>query len=122
MNATSKIDWPNLRLLRAQSLVARILSVIDPYLCDHMEEVSARREVHDALIELFAGIGVDIVTDYDRQEAGLPPRAPNGWTVEELIALEKRRLDALYAPVTVHNFPVSETRESENVITPKGRK
>ena len=94
-----EIPWPNLRLRRAEALAHRVLSIVDPYLCDHIEGIHVRREVSDALIRLFAEIGADVVTDCDRQEAHLPPRGPTGWTAEELIALEKRRIDALYAPL-----------------------
>jgi hypothetical protein len=41
---------------------------------------------------------VEVVTDYTRQEAGLPPRDGKGWTMEELVALERKRLELMSAP------------------------
>lgn len=42
--------------------------------------------------------GVEFVTDYDREQCGLPPRGPEGWTVEELMLLERVRLSRMLAP------------------------
>jgi hypothetical protein len=43
--------------------------------------------------------GVEIITDYTRQEMGLPPLGPDGWTIEEIIALEQKRLEMLTKPI-----------------------
>jgi len=91
--------YPDLRLQRATSLVAAVLQKIDPYL-DRQQD-RARRDAYEALIELFHSEGVDVITDHDRAAVGLPPRGPSGLTSEEMLAMEKRRLDYLLAPITV---------------------
>jgi hypothetical protein len=57
------------------------------------------RDVFYALQDALTTIGVDMVTDYDRQQLGLPPRGPDGWTPDELVAMERLRLDALMRPI-----------------------
>jgi hypothetical protein len=59
------------------------------------------REINYDLMELCMKEGVEILTDYTRTEIGLPQRGPDGWTMEEIIALEKCRLDMMYAPLTM---------------------
>lgn len=70
---------------------------LSPYLDESQDRV--RRDVYKALIELFHDEGVDVITDMTRADAGLPPRGPDGYTLDELVALEKRRLDILTAPI-----------------------
>ena len=54
----------------------------------------------------FGGAGVvEIVSDFDRQQYGLTPRGPDGWTMEEIVELEKRRLELMFAPMPTHVMP-----------------
>ncbi len=95
----SEVCRQDLRRLRVQSLLAQIMHIVEEHICDH-EPRNHRREVTNKLYDLFATEGVEVLTDYTRQEAGLPPRGPDGWTLEEIIALEKRRLEILNRPIS----------------------
>lgn len=87
---------PNMRKQRADELTHAILRTIRPFIDGDREE-----DIYRALDDLLEKHGAEIVTDYTRKEAGLPPRGPDGWTVEEMMALEKRRLELLYAPLSL---------------------
>lgn len=91
----------NLRLNRAEQLIAAVMSAVCPHLS---EEHDAARDVYYALVDMFTRDGIEVLSDYDRQAAGLPPRGPDGWTMEEIVELEKRRLEALARPVFMPTF------------------
>ena len=57
------------------------------------------RDLHYELLEAMERHGAEIVSDFDRQEFGLPPRGPDGWTMEEIVALEQRRMEMLTRPI-----------------------
>jgi hypothetical protein len=105
--ATEQLKRQDLRMMRAQYLVAAVIQKISPFLDERQDR--ARRDAHEALIELFHNEGVDVITDASRADAGLPPRGPDGYTVDELLAIEKRRLDYLSAPLiaTLNGEPVT---------------
>lgn len=84
----------NLRRRRSDMLTHEVMRRLERYI--DRDAISA---AHSQLRELFEEQGVDILTDYDRKEYGLPPRGPDGWTVEEIVALEQRRLELMYAPM-----------------------
>jgi hypothetical protein len=111
---TDQLRRQDLRMLRAQSLMHAVLQRVEPYLDPQQDR--ARRDVYEALIELFHNEGVDVITDTARADAGLPPRGPDGWTVEEMVALEKRRMDLLTAPLvaTLHGEPVTFIPRSDH--------
>lgn len=97
--SNSRIPWPDLRRNRAMQFTAAVMNKVGPYIRD--ETGHEMRDAHDALFELFFQEGVDVITDHDRAEAGLPPRGPDGRTVEEMVALEARRLEMLTRPLAV---------------------
>jgi len=70
-------------------------------------ERDLHRDLHYELLEAMEKVGAEIVSDYDRQQYGLSPRGPDGWTMEEIIELEKRRLEAMYAPSPTFIVPRS---------------
>jgi len=86
----------NLREARARGLVAAVLHEIGPCI-----DEGQMREVHHRLIELFFHKGVEVLTDHDRELAGLPPRDQDGWTADELRIHEARKLELLLRPLTV---------------------
>ena len=92
-----RLDWPDLRRVRAQVLEHLVMSIIDRHICDHGED-DPRREIADKLFEELYNGGYEIISDYERERLGMPPRGEEGWTAEELIVLEKRRLDDLMKP------------------------
>lgn len=86
----------NLRENKAKQLASSVLNELDrliPYDC--------KNQVWEKLVDLFMMDGIEILTDHDREQAGLPPRGPEGWTTDELIALEKMRLDVLMKPISM---------------------
>jgi hypothetical protein len=92
--ATDAMMRLDLRRRRAMGLTAAVLRELP----DHCDPHRWKEDVHDALMRVFAGEGVEVLTDYDRTTLGLPPRGPDGWTPEELLALERRHLELLTRP------------------------
>ncbi len=86
----------NLRNMRADVLGHEILSRLRPFI-----EPGQEKDAYNALISLLRDKGVEIITDDMRKDMGLPPRGPDGWTVEEMMALEQRRLEILHKPAPV---------------------
>lgn len=84
----------NLRRRRAEMLAHEIMRRAKPFI--HYE---ARESFFYSLRELFEEEGVEVLTEHDRQQLGLSPRGPDGWTIEEMMALEKMRLDLLTRPL-----------------------
>ena len=108
--ALDELQRINLRQRRAYGLAHEIMAKVmkaSPHLHYHASGAE-QCAVHDAILETLMGVGAEIVTDHDRSEAGLPPRGADGWTVEELIALERRRIEALYAPWPVGGFATKQ--------------
>ncbi len=81
----------NLRYNRAQSLMAGILRAIEPHLRDDVRLDDVCHEI----VKMLHDAGAEVLTDHDRQMAGLQPRDDHGWTPEELIALERHRLEIM---------------------------
>lgn len=89
------IERIDLRKVRADQAVTSILH----YILDRYVPSACREDAHRDLYQKFMEAGAEILTDAHRQEAGLPPRGPDGWTLEEIIALEKHRLEMLTKPL-----------------------
>lgn len=89
----------DLRRRRAESLAHTIFSQLQHYIPRANE-----REAFKELLAVLEQQGVEVLTDQLREDAGLPARGPDGWTVDELLELEKKRLELIsrpLAPVTV---------------------
>lgn len=98
-HATSfRVPHPDRRRLRTNVLVAEVLQAIGPFLRED-ERVRGHEEASRILMHKFYEAGVDFLTDQDRAELGLSERGANGWTAEEVQALEAKRLEALMAPL-----------------------
>jgi hypothetical protein len=93
-----QIERINKRRMRAMSLTAQIMQLVGRYIPDDPER-DLLKDLHYELLEALERHGAEIVSDFDRQEYGLPPRGPDGWTMEEIIALEQKRLEALTRPL-----------------------
>lgn len=89
---------PELRRNHANALTAHIIHAIGDYLCRH-GEVDGLREASAKLFEAIYESGAYIVTDADRQAAGLDMRGPYGLTRQELQILEMKRIEAMLAPM-----------------------
>lgn len=88
------------RLHRAQVIAAQIMRLADPHLCEHGER-NSHKAFYEELVKFLWNSGFEILTDADRADAGLPIRGRNGWTADELRALENARLDAMMRPMPI---------------------
>lgn len=86
---------PDLRYRRAQSMAHAIRQEIEPFLARGTDQ----RPLMDKLFALCMQRGVEVLTDADRITLGLPPRTTDGWTAEEIAAMEQQRLRAMYEPI-----------------------
>lgn len=86
------------RRLRAMALTAQILQIVGKYI-PHNRDRDPMRDLTQELQDALEKAGAEIVSDFDRQQYGLSPRGPDGWTMEEIVESEKRRLDLMYAPM-----------------------
>lgn len=89
---------PELRRRHAQALTAHVMHAIGDHLCRHGEE-DGLREASAKLFEMIYESGAYVVTDADRQAAGLPMRGPYGLTQQELQIMEAKRIEAMLAPM-----------------------
>jgi hypothetical protein len=90
----------NLRLERAQTLTALVLSAITPHLRT-LQDHRAERDIVDALGKLFYEGGFEAIGDATRERCGLPQRDHMGWTPHELVCLEQHRLELLMRPLNI---------------------
>jgi hypothetical protein len=91
----------DLRRVRAQLLLAEVMRIVRGEVpdCEEVYESDCLRAITRKLEDLFRQDGVEVLTDYTRQEMGLPPRGPDGWTIEEIHAMERLRLERMTAPL-----------------------
>lgn len=108
--ATAKMDRMNLRVHRARALAAAVIQELEHNDLSNTRDV--RRAVHDTVLRVFHDHGVEVLTDFDREQFGLPPRGPDGWTVDEIFALEKRRLEMMTRPVVGTIEPIEEKSDA----------
>lgn len=96
-SATDHILLINVRRRRAEQLTGMVFQAIERYIDDseRAREFNIRRRVFEELGTLFSAIGVEVVTDFSRVEAGLPLRNEEGYTVDELRKMEQARLEAM---------------------------
>ncbi len=94
----NSIQPPDMRRIRAQRLTGSIMQELSPLL-DRSQDDFLRRDVHEAVFNLLWRTGVEIITDFDRKELGLPDRGNEGWTPDELRIMEAKRIEALLSPM-----------------------
>lgn len=80
---------PDMRRMRATRLVALVMNIVSDHLPGDRKQ---HRDISRMLLEEFWKSGADIVTDSDREAAGLAPRGELGWTQPELVAMDEVRL------------------------------
>jgi hypothetical protein len=85
----------NLREVRSHDVVTYILNSLLDFIPTYCQDKAI-----DTIYKLLDDAGAEIITDQTRKEAGLPPRGPDGWTAEELIELERRRMELLMQPIS----------------------
>ncbi len=89
-----ELRLPDRRRTRAMPIVHAIIHIVRKYVREDRES-EALRDLSHKLFEKMHRDGAEIITDADRAEAGLPPRGPDGWTMEELALLEARRMERM---------------------------
>ncbi|MCK1322175.1 hypothetical protein IVA94_14990 [Bradyrhizobium sp. 156] len=99
MKATDQMMRQDMRRLRIQPLLHEILHIVCNHLSDEDYRRNAMRELQHELFDKLYEMGAELVTDHTRAAMGLPARGPDGWTMEELIELEKKRLELLTQPI-----------------------
>jgi len=90
--------WPDRRHINAQKFVAEILHIVEQHFSDEDRRRRVIRILAEELFDAAWKAGVYLLTDADRAEAGLPERNFSGWTPEELLTLEAKKLEALLRP------------------------
>jgi|SRR6185369_2659214 len=103
----NRLRPPNLRRHRAQALTAHVMQIINRYICDHDPEHDFHSRASRDLYEAFCNAGVEVITDHERAMAGLAPRDEQGLTLQELQAIEYKRLEAMLRPIGGFIFPPS---------------
>jgi len=78
---------------RAQQLVAMVMQILKGRII-----AGEYGSILTELMDLMWCQGAQVVTDADRQQAGLPPRNHHGMTLEELAILERRQIEAMLRP------------------------
>lgn len=95
----------DLRRNRALSLASAIMQELEPFI--NQED---KNPIMRELEALFYRQGVEVITDADRQMAGLPQRDNRGWTNDELEILELARKQNLLK-VNCFYDPASERQD-----------
>lgn len=86
-----------LRQMRAQRITAELMRVLDKHL-RHDPDISLRK-IHEDIFDMFFKADVDIVTEIDRINAGLPRRNAYGLTREEMQIMEHKRKELMLSPM-----------------------
>jgi hypothetical protein len=56
-------------------------------------------EIGEDLQKQFEEHGYEIMSDHQREQLKLPPRGPDGWTADEILAWEQYRRQMMLKPV-----------------------
>ena len=95
------------RYMRASQLTAMVMKLLDDHFEEH-GETDHRRQAYEKLMTLFHDNGFDVVTDGDRERAGVAPRDALGWTALERADYERATLDAMLTPAVILQPPYPE--------------
>lgn len=86
----------DLRQRRAEVMANGIMKELDDFIAPALQ-----REAYRKILDLLCQSGVEILTDFDRHQMGLPERDNLGWTKEEVAAFEAAKLEAMTRPLTI---------------------
>ncbi|MCF1468533.1 hypothetical protein FS764_16625 [Agrobacterium vitis] len=89
----------NIRKRRSNEITALLMRELQDFVAPKIQN-----EVYYTIKNTLEAMGAELVTDECRRQIGLPPRDQNGWTADELIALEHFRLMMLIKPLQI-NIP-----------------
>jgi hypothetical protein len=59
----------------------------------------------------ITGHGYEILSDYQRSLLKLPPRGPDGWTVEEVLAWDAYRVASMFKPIVMTELTPEQERD-----------
>ena len=93
---------PDRQRRQIDAIVHLVMEAVRKHIPD--EGNAHKHAVYD-LRDALESAGIDIITNEEREKAGLPPRGPKGWTYEELKVLEVKRMEALLRPLPPMIFP-----------------
>lgn len=94
---------PDRRRVQINAIIAFVMDAIGKHIPD--DGHSRKHAVYD-LQDALARAGVEIITEQERLNAGLPPRNERGWTQEELRILDARIMKAMLEPApSMYTFP-----------------
>ena len=93
-----QIERQNLRYARAMKLTSAVMDRIDKYIPRRSEDYTPVK-IHSEILEFLMAEGVELLTDFDRNEMGLAPRDSSGWTQQEIRAWDARLLMAALSPM-----------------------
>lgn len=85
-----------LRQMRAQRITSQLMRILDKHL-RHDPDISLRK-IHEDILDMFFKADVDIVTEIDRINAELPRRNAYGFTREEMVIMENKKIEAMLKP------------------------
>lgn len=91
-----RLNFTDRRHARAAKLAGHLVKALDRLL--HPDQF---RYVSRALFDALYLEGAEIITEYDRVQAGLSPRNDRGLTREELAVLDARLVHAMLTPMPV---------------------
>lgn len=94
ITATDRMMRMNMRGARAQTVTSMIIRELIPFL----PHEDAYRGAYKAILDLLTAQGVEVITDDTRAELGLEIRSDDGWTHQEIIALDRVRLEMMMRP------------------------
>lgn len=103
------------RTARSDALLCEILHIIDKHLGP-----APSREIRRELKDLLYVRGVQVITEYERAQAGLSARNADGYTLEELRAYEGAMMMAMLKPL-VANFSADDTNISATSLLMRER-
>lgn len=108
LNEMMRADRRGMRAAAFTSMMTHIMRKhLQKFMDDVAEGVAPRhsydvlRDISYELEDLCRREGIEILSDQMRSDLGLPPRGPDGWTMEEIMALEERRLEMMRAPMVL---------------------
>lgn len=87
------------REMRAQQVTSLVLQALDRSAA--FLSRAQLRAVGEELMRQFTDNGVEVLTDWHRSQAGLQPRGPDGWTIEELFTYERLLLECIGKPIVM---------------------
>lgn len=85
------------RQIRAERITAEIMRILARHVGP--DENNTLKRIHQDISDMFFKADVDIVTEIDRLEAGLPRRGAYGITPEDLAFMELRKKQIMYSMV-----------------------